>query len=205
MALDESSFKAMNLARVRGRELARKHPKIADMYRSGMILDSLAQEFSPDYERSRSVAINSIWHALRELLGGDELARIAEEHTDDARVRTYKSRIGLGAMTEEALRRARMRSVIAKGNRPYTAEAKETGFGPMDERSYVIFLKAAEGYTWQEVADHVNSIFGNNRSANVLRSIHNQRWQKLAAPLGVSKKGQRTRGSSNGSKGGGPR
>ena len=54
------------ISRKKGIVLAEAHPEILDLYKNGQSYDSIAQIYVSDYERSLSVAINSVYYCIRE-------------------------------------------------------------------------------------------------------------------------------------------
>lgn len=74
-------LKGIHMSRIRTRDLDKSYGEeiVAD-YRAGRSLDWLAREYSPDYDASRRVAVNSIYGVLVNRLSRDERIKLGKEH-----------------------------------------------------------------------------------------------------------------------------
>ncbi len=69
-------------------------------------------------------------------------------------------------------------SAIKRGYIPYDSELRYTEFGFIDEGEYIIFLRRSCNYSWNETIARSNSVFGNNRNANIFRTNYNgDNWE----------------------------
>ncbi|MEK6974332.1 MAG: hypothetical protein AABW41_03815 [Nanoarchaeota archaeon] len=114
-------------------------------------------------------ALNSEQHSLNGKKGGEIGGRLSFErkkgiHSLTSHERSYYGKIS-GAL-----------SVISRGQVPYTTTERETEFGLMNEKDYITTLKFSGGYDsecgWQEIADKVNKVYSNSRTAKKLNNIY---------------------------------
>lgn len=84
----------------------------------------------------------------------------------------------LGAMSEEEKREAHRKSAITLGYVPFENVSKESRYGFMDEKSYAIMLKDSGKFSWKEIEEETNAVYGNNRTFGALRTNYNSNWRK---------------------------
>lgn len=99
------------------------------------------------------------------------------ENSSGGKKSYYIARTGIAALTDEQRIEQGKKNAIARGQIPYDGIEKKTYLGRLTEKQYIINLKLQGQLSWQEIADDVNSVFGNNRKAPTLNKMWNQCWK----------------------------
>jgi len=80
MKLEHNVIRAIKYAKKESKILASAHPEIADEFRKGRYYIDIAKDYVSDFERSPNTSMNLVRYSLIELLGKEEVAKIAREH-----------------------------------------------------------------------------------------------------------------------------
>ena len=173
---------AFKLTLKRARDIASLHPHIAREYREGASLEVLAERYSPDYEISHSVAINSIWHALDILMSKREMNLIGRDHCSSNAREMVRMKKGLFCASAEKQREMRRDSILARGITPYDGEKVETKYGLLSEKDYIIKLKEREllkrkgCLKWKDIVEESNEVFNTDRAWSNVKALYNKYW-----------------------------
>jgi len=179
-----SPVKGGKLSELRGKQLADKHPEIAEEYR-GSTLRGLAKKYSPDYKISESVAINSIYNALRDLasrglISLDELEEIGKRHikenaeknghkTGEANgLANYEAKIGIGKLSRKDLHKQGRGTMVKRGFTPLNLRRRNTEYGRFHEGELIVHLKEQEFLGWKEIAEEVAIAGFSHRTSGTL-------------------------------------
>lgn len=168
--LDEKEFREIALAHKRtsgrkaGRIIGRKN------YEQGRGIFSLTRE---KREKARRKGGRRLYKKRKGIFALTE-ERLSEARRNGGRL-SYEQGKGIFALTREELSEAARRSVVVRGQKPYSDVFRKTDFGYMDERSYIITLRCS-GYLWREITEKINRIFENNRNIKSLQNNY-KRWK----------------------------
>jgi hypothetical protein len=179
---------AVLLSHRRGEEIATANPHMADEF-VNYTLEQLAEVYSPDFDVSIKVAVNSVRIALINLLGSDKYREIARTHKrkskskkrvnlniSRAKKADYLKGLGIGGRTSQERMTASKSGLLARGIHTYDG-VFETEYGFLSEKDYIIQLRE-EGLLWQKIAERVNSVTGYSRSYETISRMYNQSWKK---------------------------
>lgn len=97
--------------------------------------------------------------------------------------KNYRLGLGIARLTPEQLHEQGKKLARLKGQVPYEDTERETEFGLLNEKQYIISLKLLEDLSWAEITKLVNKIFGNNRRLESIRTLYNQKWRREIAEL----------------------
>ena len=90
---------------------------------------------------------------------------------------SYEKRAGIHALTSEekseAGKKGGLNSILKRGMIPYTGIFRNTEFGFMEERDYIIILKISGMYDyyggWKEITTRANDTYGNSRIYDIIK------------------------------------
>lgn len=80
MKLEHNVIRAIKYAEKEAKRLASAHPEIADEFKRGRYYIDIAKDYVSDFEISPNTSMNLIRYTLIELLGKEEVTKIAREH-----------------------------------------------------------------------------------------------------------------------------
>ncbi len=134
--LEDRIVRAIKYSLKKGRELARAHPEIVDEFRAGRYYKQIAEEYVEDFNKSPSTSLNIVRYALIELLGEEEVSKVAGEHLKSSRKisgkrigrNTFEKGIGCFAMDSEE-RSELSRKIAKKMGDKYAKKNYKAGLG----------------------------------------------------------------------------
>ena len=189
-----SASGALFIVGLRGEQLLSTYPEeIARRYKNGDTLSKLANEYCP--RDTKNVGINVIYYCLKRLISKDKLKELGKEHIEENSRQLAAAKKGIFTDDSKKLKRmadkaretkklkgnnhkAGVLGVISRGDIPYERAQKDTIYGLMNEMRYIVRLRQGNTSSrWDEIADKVNAVFGNDRHPHSLSVIYNKYWK----------------------------
>ena len=89
----------------------------------------------------------------------------------------YLAGLGIASLTHEDLVKQGRKAAISRGEIPFEGEEKNTPYGVINEKEFIMFCVILEEYTWKEICWQTNQIWHSGRKYQTIRTMFNEDWK----------------------------